>query len=87
MLFTLQRYEFLSKSQREPQFLCLNFDVIYLTKVRIFKQITTLSAALTALMKMLFTLQRYEFLSKSQHSLTTINKWLRCYLPYKGTNF
>ena len=41
-------------------------DVIYLTKVRIFKQITTASSNIGAKPTMLFTLQRYEFLSKSQ---------------------
>ena len=44
-----------------------NIDVVYLTKVRIFKQITTAFNVLPELVKMLFTLQRYEFLSKSQH--------------------
>ena len=42
MLFTLQRYEFLSKSQPQPLNILNISDVVYLTKVRIFKQITTL---------------------------------------------
>ena len=41
MLFTLQRYEFLSKSQLKWDFYVPLLDVVYLTKVRIFKQITT----------------------------------------------
>ena len=94
MLFTLQRYEFFSKSQ--PILVvtlvyarcCLpykgtNFsanhntssvmrsdgiDVVYPTKVRIFQQITTLTLLFPLLPPMLFTLQRYEFFSKSQQS-------------------
>ena len=45
-------------------------DVIYLTKVRIFKQITTGRRPLRRPCMMLFTLQRYEFLSKSQPGTT-----------------
>ena len=92
MLFTLQRYEFFSKSQRRavdsvPFHRCClpykgtNFsanhnrigvvtlvflDVVYPTKVRIFQQITTISTYLNGIEVMLFTLQRYEFFSKSQ---------------------
>ena len=66
MLFTLQRYEFLSKSQQKA-ILCHTIkDVVYLTKVRIFKQITTALGMHKGVSGMLFTLQRYEFLSKSQ---------------------
>ena len=36
---------------------------------------------------MLFTLQRYEFFSKSQQGRTNRDKLYRCCLPYKGTNF
>ena len=36
---------------------------------------------------MLFTLQRYEFFSKSQLQNDGTLKWIRCCLPYKGTNF
>ena len=118
MLFTLQRYEFFSKSQRVHYPLifivrcCLpykgtNFsanhnyyastlrivrdvvyptkvrifqqittgscaspkimeDVVYPTKVRIFQQITTIFSSASKSFMMLFTLQRYEFFSKSQ---------------------
>ena len=44
-------------------------DVVYLTKVRIFKQITTANFSTGKWVPMLFTLQRYEFLSKSQRIL------------------
>ena len=113
MLFTLQRYEFFSKSQPKPLLswrkcgCCLpykgtNFsanhnpsqlrvhnarDVVYPTKVRIFQQITTTFAASSEAIAMLFTLQRYEFFSKSQQSETKISETMRCCLPYKGTNF
>ena len=36
---------------------------------------------------MLFTLQRYEFFSKSQHYLNGSSMKVRCCLPCKGTNF
>ena len=42
-------------------------DVVYPTKVRIFQQITTTTKRLKSVSLMLFTLQRYEFFSKSQH--------------------
>ena len=113
MLFTLQRYEFFSKSQRILGSVysgircCLpykgtNFsanhnhlkalpdawqDVVYPTKVRIFQQITTYSCVQFLPLPMLFTLQRYEFFSKSQHSVTLLYDQKRCCLPYKGTNF
>ena len=113
MLFTLQRYEFFSKSQPAcleclwPQGCCLpykgtNFsanhnrfnsdiicggDVVYPTKVRIFQQITTKKSLREGILRMLFTLQRYEFFSKSQLPNLRSNKKGWCCLPYKGTNF
>ena len=41
MLFTLQRYKFLSKSQHNGAVLEVSMDVVYLAKVQISKQITT----------------------------------------------
>ena len=41
-------------------------DVVYLAKVQISKQITTNFVAVIIEVTMLFTLQRYKFLSKSQ---------------------
>ncbi len=113
MLFTLQRYEFFSKSQHvfddneKGDRCCLpykgtNFsanhnaskankfdlsDVVYPTKVRIFQQITTLSNFICLMRLMLFTLQRYEFFSKSQLRCKSCPKLSGCCLPYKGTNF
>ena len=87
MLFTLQRYEFLSKSQLCVHILILLLDVVYLTKVRIFKQITTISKPSYFAPWMLFTLQRYEFLSKSQPGVQPNKQFGGCCLPYKGTNF
>ena len=43
MLFTLQRYKFLSKSQRAFNYTLRDWDVVYLAKVQISKQITTTS--------------------------------------------
>ena len=113
MLFTLQRYEFFSKSQHSKglglyalwcclpykgtnfsanhnsykRFTYRSVDVVYPTKVRIFQQITTLMISLFIFYVMLFTLQRYEFFSKSQHNGMSKIKISRCCLPYKGTNF
>ena len=87
MLFTLQRYEFFSKSQRSQYHHLLHRDVVYPTKVRIFQQITTEADGIDDNLSMLFTLQRYEFFSKSQlHTLDILDS-LWCCLPYKGTNF
>ena len=66
MLFTLQRYEFFSKSQLEVEKQLHFRDVVYPTKVRIFQQITTCLHVSYIIILMLFTLQRYEFFSKSQ---------------------
>ena len=66
MLFTLQRYEFFSKSQHLGEEVKLPYDVVYPTKVRIFQQITTRVRLCLIISLMLFTLQRYEFFSKSQ---------------------
>ena len=113
MLFTLQRYEFFSKSQQcrysaIRQYRCClpykgtNFsanhntgavnvpyvcDVVYPTKVRIFQQITTELGNCFPYSSMLFTLQRYEFFSKSQHLGRPAHPPDGCCLPYKGTNF
>ena len=67
MLFTLQRYEFFSKSQPMLGGILYHCDVVYPTKVRIFQQITTNVLFYASDTAMLFTLQRYEFFSKSQH--------------------
>ena len=87
MLFTLQRYEFFSKSQHKPSNQMLEYDVVYLAKVRIFQQITTRPVERIKDGVMLFTLQRYEFFSKSQLDLTSSYSKYRCCLPCKGTNF
>ena len=62
-------------------------DVVYPTKVRIFQQITTEAAVMCIYARMLFTLQRYEFFSKSQLIFIMCSMCYGCCLPYKGTNF
>ena len=62
-------------------------DVVYPTKVRIFQQITTKHTTAMRHPRMLFTLQRYEFFSKSQQGSSPRSPPNRCCLPYKGTNF
>ena len=64
-----------------------HFVVADTTKVRIFKQITTITlCALIALM-LLLILQRYEFSSKSQHAASSTPASASCCWYYKGTNF
>ena len=87
MLFTLQRYEFFSKSQLVVVIWQRYVDVVYLAKVRIFQQITTVFRPSYSSRRMLFTLQRYEFFSKSQQVRPTKRELLGCCLPCKGTNF
>ena len=113
MLFTLQRYEFFSKSQLPMISLAMNrrcclpckgtnflanhnrifaqmqnsSDVVYLAKVRIFQQITTNVNRAIIVNEMLFTLQRYEFFSKSQLWRSIYDIRVGCCLPCKGTNF
>ena len=48
----------------------IKLDVVYPTKVRIFQQITTFIFPFLKKIEMLFTLQRYEFFSKSQRNGT-----------------
>ena len=68
-------------------FLSLLLDVVYLAKVQISKQITTGAVMMFGRGLMLFTLQRYKFLSKSQQIVHYGLLAKRCCLPCKGTNF
>ena len=87
MLFTLQRYKFLSKSQQRVGGCVVFYDVVYLAKVQISKQITTIAKMNNEYNLMLFTLQRYKFLSKSQQAGIPGIVSAGCCLPCKGTNF
>ena len=87
LLLILQRYEFSSKSQLVSMIHTYHVVVADTTKVRIFKQITTITLFLRARISLLLILQRYEFSSKSQR-LSPWWKWSwRCCWYYKGTNF
>ena len=57
------------------------------TKVRIFKQITTLMLLLVLLKLLLLIPQRYEFSSKSQLQKSRLFSWKSCCWYHKGTNF
>ena len=48
------------------------------TKVRIFKQITTINPNTGERVPLLLIPQRYEFSSKSQHDLPSLNKSASC---------
>ena len=87
LLLIPQRYEFSSKSQqKEAQ--RFTFGVVAdTTKVRIFKQITTVHSSPHCCCLLLLIPQRYEFSSKSQliNGVSCIR--LRCCWYHKGTNF
>ena len=65
----------------------LSLVVADTTKVRIFKQITTLTSQLLIQMLLLLIPQRYEFSSKSQPNVNRTFNGNRCCWYHKGTNF
>ena len=67
---------------------CQGDDVVAdTTKVRIFKQITTVSWCILHLLLLLLIPQRYEFSSKSQLASEYGPRTFRCCWYHKGTNF
>ena len=72
LLLLPQRYEFSSKSQHGEADVLYLIVVVATAKVRIFKQITTLSHVQTLNFMLLLLPQRYEFSSKSQLNLGTV---------------
>ena len=87
MLFTLQRYEFFSKSQQTCPTSRTRMGCCLPYKGTNFLANHNGTACRVTSQAMLFTLQRYEFFSKSQHMHSLPLVLLRCCLPYKGTNF
>ena len=65
----------------------ITFVVVATTKVRIFKQITTLLVILSHLLVLLLLPQRYVFSSKSQHALNLPLRSICCCCYHKGTYF
>ena len=61
--------------------------VVDTTKVRIFKQITTVQEESAKRVQLLLIPQRYEFSSKSQPKLSDLHWSKRCCWYHKGTNF
>ena len=87
LLLIPQRYEFSSKSQLGidgETFCCVVADT---TKVRIFKQITTLDDTYSQADTLLLIPQRYEFSSKSQQTFSPCVCTVGCCWYHKGTNF
>ena len=87
LLLIPQRYEFSSKSQhvcKDSIFLEVVADT---TKVRIFKQITTLRGLRFICDRLLLIPQRYEFSSKSQLFKNNPPIKASCCWYHKGTNF
>ena len=87
MLLLPQRYVFSSKSQQIKEATSKSDVVIATTKVRIFKQITTLIIKLGLTPTLLLLPQRYVFSSKSQHKIWLTKKTYGCYCYHKGTYF
>ena len=87
MLFTLQRYEFFSKSQLEMYSCIVESGCCLPCKGTNFLANHNKIRCGALAYWMLFTLQRYEFFSKSQHTVRDFVLALRCCLPCKGTNF
>ena len=87
LLLIPQRYEFSSKSQQVSRHQAEIKVVADTTKVRIFKQITTLPCKDVWMRLLLLIPQRYEFSSKSQLEYPYARWVLRCCWYHKGTNF
>ena len=87
MLFTLQRYEFFSKSQLKIRFQVFKKRCCLPYKGTNFSANHNSNQWDAIVDLMLFTLQRYEFFSKSQRFQSILRLCARCCLPYKGTNF
>ena len=87
LLLLPQRYEFSSKSQHHGRQACDLCVVVATAKVRIFKQITTLTLLDFSDTMLLLLPQRYEFSSKSQPLFLRLIFFSCCCCYRKGTNF
>ena len=87
VFITLQRYEILSKSQRDFLGGVVSNGVYHSAKIRNFKQITTAKKVINEFGKVFITLQRYEILSKSQLIRWSQGKECRCLSLCKDTKF
>ena len=87
LLLIPQRYDFSSKSQRKQNQFHTCTVVVDTTKVRFFKQITTLSSECDLRLLLLLIPQRYDFSSKSQLNEAGKLKALSCCWYHKGTIF
>ena len=87
MLLLPQRYVFSSKSQLANPTYFNSTVVVATTKVRIFKQITTMNWNEFELSLLLLLPQRYVFSSKSQQYANIYYKKSCCCCYHKGTYF
>ena len=87
MSFTLQRYEFFSKSQQWSNIALQAARCRLPCKGTNFLANHNISEDWLLSEMMSFTLQRYEFFSKSQRALRRYRRGNGCRLPCKGTNF
>ena len=78
MFVILQKYDFSSKSQRNFYSFGFFNDVCDTAKVRFFKQITTIIMVSYSLIMMFVILQKYDFSSKSQPSVSLTQDYIRC---------
>ena len=87
LLLLPQRYVFSSKSQPFPALLWYLCVVVATTKVRIFKQITTIHKVALFCQRLLLLPQRYVFSSKSQRGCDNLQPIKSCCCYHKGTYF
>ena len=78
---------FQANHNKRKQIFLENKVVVATTKVRIFKQITTLWCSSFALLQLLLLPQRYVFSSKSQLIAQPFSAFLCCCCYHKGTYF
>ena len=87
LLLLPQRYVFSSKSQHGQVTTCTYIVVVATTKVRIFKQITTVNQFSRNWLRLLLLPQRYVFSSKSQRMTAIYPDSYCCCCYHKGTYF
>ena len=67
--FLCQRYKFESESQHTCCELCYDCAVFNMSKIQIWKRITTILSETKRIIKLYLICQRYKFESESQHAL------------------
>ncbi len=87
LFLILQRYDFSSKSQLFISPISKRPVVSYIAKIRFFEQITTDLTEFAEEKLLFLILQRYDFSSKSQPSVSSLSVAVGCFLYCKDTIF